>query len=481
MTRYFFIARMGEPGRGWIDAEWVQAERGYPVSLDPESKYKNRVMAIDVSVILPVMNEGENLRVLLPRMRALLERERLAYEIIVVDGGSTDGTPAIAEAHGARAVTERRRGYAGALETGFAEARGDYHLMSTRTCRMSRPSSPKCGGRGSRGHRDSFALHARWCRIYGSGSKLAEPFVESGDARRAILAGATCRAAFGFIGTRRSLTLSSPAATSRCWKRFVKAYAAGFSVHEVPFTYFPRDAGRSHARLIRFVINLTQQRLPCGLWRLFATADYDERAFYSLIPLQRYWQRRPSSNNHVLGRGASRILVLGCGSSMIIQSLNNAIGMELSMAKARFLNRRGVPIVRGSAFALPFRDASCDCVISSQVIEHIVQDDVLFTEMWRVLEPGGTLLIGTPDYATRAWRTIEPIYGLLKPGGYRDDHISHYTRAGLSEILMRQGFVHEETAYVLGAELIMRWRKPATDTPNRFASAATINLSAAPE
>jgi predicted SAM-dependent methyltransferase len=80
--------------------------------------------------------------------------------------------------------------------------------------------------------------------------------------------------------------------------------------------------------------------------------------------------------------------------------------------------------------------------------------------MWRVLEPGGTLVIGTPDYATRAWRTIEPLYGVFKPGGYRDDHITHYTRSSLSELLERQGFVYEAAEYILGAELIMRWRKP---------------------
>jgi SAM-dependent methyltransferase len=262
----------------------------------------------------------------------------------------------------------------------------------------------------------------------------------------------------------------------------VKSYINGFSIYEVPFTYFPRDAGRSHARLVRFGLSLTQAAI--ALWpqrNAFTAADYDDRAFYSIIPLQRYWQRRRHRIITFWARGAGRILDLGCGSSMIVQSLNHAIGMEVSPAKARFVNRRGLPVVRGSAFALPFRDASCDCAISSQVIEHIREDEVLFTEMWRVLEPGGTLIIGTPDYATRAWRTIEPIYGMLKPGGYRDDHITHYTRASLSAILERQGFVHEETAYILGAELIMRWRKPATAakaTADDAAIALTVAASA---
>jgi len=82
--------------------------------------------------------------------------------------------------------------------------------------------------------------------------------------------------------------------------------------------------------------------------------------------------------------------------------------------------------------------------------------------MQRVLKPGGTLVIGTPDYATVGWRIIEPLYGFLMPGGYRDEHITHYTRDSLTEILKRNGFVHEDTAYVVRSELIMRFRKTAT-------------------
>ena len=144
---------------------------------------------------------------------------------------------------------------------------------------------------------------------------------------------------------------------------------------------------------------------------------------------------------------------------MIIQSLNNAVGMDFSMGKLRYLRRFGIPIARASAFALPFRDGSFDCVISSQVIEHIPYDDALFTEMRRVLAPGGTLIIGTPDYATIGWRVIEPLYGFFAPGGYRDEHITHYTRESLLRILDRHGFAHEATAYVMRSELIMRMRR----------------------
>ena len=241
----------------------------------------------------------------------------------------------------------------------------------------------------------------------------------------------------------------------------VKAYSAGFSITEVPFTYFPRNRGVSHARLVRFGLDLAKSSFK--LWKLrnsLESADYDARAFYSLIPMQRYWQR---ARHHIVtswARGAGLTLDAGCGSSMIVQSLTNAIAMDYNFSKTRFLHHLGIPAVRASAFALPFKDETFDCVVSSQVIEHIQRDQVLFDEMWRVLRPGGMLIIGTPDYATWQWRTIEPLYGMLMPWAYKDEHVTHYTREDLVSVMERMGFVHEETAYVARAELIMRYRKP---------------------
>ena len=197
------------------------------------------------------------------------------------------------------------------------------------------------------------------------------------------------------------------------------------------------------------------------------SADYDERAFYSLIPPQRYWQRRRHRITVLWARGAGRVLDAGCGSSLIVQSLNNVVGMDFNYAKLRFLRRYEIPLVNGSAFALPFKDGSFDCVMSSQVIEHIRYDESIFSEMHRVLRAGGTLILGTPDYATIGWRIIEPIYGFLMPGGYKDQHITHYTLDQLREILARYGIVIEEIAYIARSELILRCRKAGNEVRAR--------------
>jgi dolichol-phosphate mannosyltransferase len=432
---------------------------------------------MDLSIILPVVNERDNLRQLLPRLKAVMERERLSFEIIVVDGGSSDGTPEAAAELEARAVAERRRGYAGALETGFAEAQGDYVLtldadlshepaFAAKLWRARTQADIVIASRYTRGGAAYAGSIRKWL------SRLLNLWM------RRVLSMPVRDLSSGFRLYRHE-ALQNLKLEARNFEvieeALVKAYAQGYSIFEVPFTYFPRESGHSHARLLRFGLDL--MRASASLWKLrnsINSADYDERAFYSLIPIQRYWQRRRHRITTSWARSAERVLDIGCGSSVIIQSLNNAVGMDVSMGKLRFLRQRGIELVRGSAFALPFRDATFDCVISSQVIEHIPYDEVLFSEINRVLQPGGRLIIGTPDYATLGWQIIEPLYGALLPGGYRDEHITHYTRESLTAILDSHGFVHEQTAYIARSELIMRFHKPTAASIR-----ATIPISAA--
>jgi SAM-dependent methyltransferase len=233
-------------------------------------------------------------------------------------------------------------------------------------------------------------------------------------------------------------------------------------VLEIPLNYTPNAAvvSKAHASLASAYL-----RTFWALWKLrnsIAAADYDYRAHDSPIPLQRYWQRSRYKHIAELIGGQGPVLDVGCGSSHIIGALpKGSVALDVLMNKLRFARRFPVPRVNASGFALPFADASFPCVLCSQVIEHVPMVPSMIDELCRVLAPGGRLVLGTPDYDRWEWVWIEKAYGMAAPGGYADEHISHYTRKGLLDDFARRGYAHEATRYILRGELILAFRKPA--------------------
>ena len=80
----------------------------------------------ELSVVIPALDEGASIGQLVRRVSSEAARLGIAHEVIVVDGGSSDGTPRWAAEAGARVVRQPGRGYADALLFGFRQARGDY-------------------------------------------------------------------------------------------------------------------------------------------------------------------------------------------------------------------------------------------------------------------------------------------------------------------------------------------------------------------
>jgi len=85
--------------------------------------------AVELSIIIPCLNEAETLAVVVKKAVAYLEREGVKGEVIVADNGSTDGSQAIAVENGARLVPVPERGYGAALLGGIRAARGKYAIM----------------------------------------------------------------------------------------------------------------------------------------------------------------------------------------------------------------------------------------------------------------------------------------------------------------------------------------------------------------
>lgn len=86
--------------------------------------------AVEVSVVIPCLNEADTLAVCVGKARRALEGAGLSGEILVADNGSTDGSPRIAAEHGAQVVPAAERGYGSALRAGIAAARGRYVVMA---------------------------------------------------------------------------------------------------------------------------------------------------------------------------------------------------------------------------------------------------------------------------------------------------------------------------------------------------------------
>jgi hypothetical protein len=85
---------------------------------------------IELSVVLPCLNEAETLATCVRKAQASISRLGLAGEVIVADNGSTDGSQRIAVELGALVVDVPVRGYGAALQAGIEAARGRYVVMA---------------------------------------------------------------------------------------------------------------------------------------------------------------------------------------------------------------------------------------------------------------------------------------------------------------------------------------------------------------
>ena len=88
------------------------------------------VVGVDVSVVLPCLNEAESVGLCVTAAREALAGAGIRGEVVVVDNGSTDGSPQLAADAGARVIRESQQGYGSALRTGFAAAKGEVVVMA---------------------------------------------------------------------------------------------------------------------------------------------------------------------------------------------------------------------------------------------------------------------------------------------------------------------------------------------------------------
>jgi dolichol-phosphate mannosyltransferase len=211
---------------------------------------------LNLSIVIPAWNERENLEVLLPALSETLDELGLSAEILVVDAAADAETGASVERLGARYLVQQERGYGGALLTGFSAARCEY--VATMDADLSHPPA---------------YLRAFWENRDKAGLIIASRYVAGGRAEMGLSRYILSR----ILNTTFSIALGIPvkdmSSGFRMYHRqqvlnlrlesrdfdvleeiLVKVHHSGVPILEVPFTYMPRGAGRSHAKLLKFGI-----------------------------------------------------------------------------------------------------------------------------------------------------------------------------------------------------------------------------------
>jgi glycosyltransferase involved in cell wall biosynthesis len=101
-----------------------------PTSSPPASPEGQDAGVPLVSVVIPCLNEAENIESCVSAALEAIARMGVAGEVVVADNDSDDDSAGLAERAGARVVVERRRGYGSAYLAGFEASRGRYIVMA---------------------------------------------------------------------------------------------------------------------------------------------------------------------------------------------------------------------------------------------------------------------------------------------------------------------------------------------------------------
>jgi len=198
--------------------------------------------------------------------------------------------------------------------------------------------------------------------------------------------------------------------------------------------------------------------------------------------------------------GPAVVIDVGCGDGAALAAAaapaalaggtaHRFAGIDWSPDALRLARGRGLEVVRGSVAApgLPVSDAAADVVIMSELIEHLVDPDEAIAEVRRVLRPGGSLLLSTPNLA--AWYNrgllalgVQPVFSEVslhgvfgRPGHVVAGHLRLFTRRALTGFLAANGF---RCVTVAGARYhdVPRPLAPLDRAFCRWPSAASILL-----
>lgn len=161
---------------------------------------------------------------------------------------------------------------------------------------------------------------------------------------------------------------------------------------------------------------------------------------------------------HKYSKMGTRILDAGCAMGDLLARVKDRrlYGIDFNAEYLAVAAERGIETTLGELEAMPYHDETFDLVVTTDVLEHVLDEKVVIREMLRVLAPGGILIVRSPD--------SEDLSGYLDPEyPYRFVHLRRFDDPSLRLLFDRifeVQVIETSRVYGTGWEIHIVVRKP---------------------
>ncbi len=146
------------------------------------------------------------------------------------------------------------------------------------------------------------------------------------------------------------------------------------------------------------------------------------------------------------------------GNTLHISSFGHEVtSVEYSQIGILIQQNKGIPVVQADARDLPFSDSIFDVVVCLDVLEHIVEDGLVASEIHRVLKLGGKFLISVPE-DPKLWSSHDVAV----------NHVRRYSKTHLIEVIGTSGLRYKNIWSTLA------YLRPAVILARRFSKGSDL-------